>query len=178
MADIQITRTIKDEIWCFCPFHEESRPSFSVNEDTGYWYCFGCNRGGTLKYLISLLNQSRSGNKLPMPDQIAPVDFWKYVEKEVVRSYLNVMSAKLSILAKEARQAWSEDIDAEGYTFWQEFDIYCDRFDEIAATYEYGVRRKYKINFAPLLRYLKRLHSFGNYWQSRIEWRIKQLQNN
>jgi DNA primase len=29
-----------------CPFHEERMPSFSVNADEKFYYCFGCNRGG------------------------------------------------------------------------------------------------------------------------------------
>src|SRR5688572_11298781 len=30
-----------------CPFHAEKTPSFSVNQEEGFWYCFGaCHRGG------------------------------------------------------------------------------------------------------------------------------------
>ena len=34
------------EHWGICPFHEESTPSFHVNEQKQSWYCFGCQRGG------------------------------------------------------------------------------------------------------------------------------------
>ena len=29
-----------------CPFHQETKPSFSVNEDQGLFYCFGCHASG------------------------------------------------------------------------------------------------------------------------------------
>jgi DNA primase len=29
-----------------CPFHAEKTPSFNVNEDDGFYYCFGCGEGG------------------------------------------------------------------------------------------------------------------------------------
>ena len=29
-----------------CPFHSESTPSFSVNEEGGFFHCFGCGAGG------------------------------------------------------------------------------------------------------------------------------------
>lgn len=31
-----------------CPFHQEKSPSFSVNGDKGYYYCFGCQQKGDI----------------------------------------------------------------------------------------------------------------------------------
>src|SRR6188474_3169535 len=31
-----------------CPFHQERGPSFSVNGDKGYFYCFGCHKKGDI----------------------------------------------------------------------------------------------------------------------------------
>ena len=32
--------------WACCPFHNEKTPSFSVSEDEGFFYCFGCKESG------------------------------------------------------------------------------------------------------------------------------------
>lgn len=38
-----------------CPFHEEKTPSFSVNEEKQFFYCFGCGRGGNVfQFLMEL----------------------------------------------------------------------------------------------------------------------------
>ena len=31
-----------------CPFHQETKPSFSVNEEEGLFYCFGCQASGDI----------------------------------------------------------------------------------------------------------------------------------
>lgn len=40
-----------------CPFHSEKTPSFTVNKETGLWYCFGCQEGGNLfQFLMKVEN--------------------------------------------------------------------------------------------------------------------------
>ena len=40
-----------------CPFHEETRPSFSVNVNGGYFHCFGCGTGGDVFTYLELHNK-------------------------------------------------------------------------------------------------------------------------
>lgn len=34
------------QLYAKCPLHPDSNASFTVNEDTGEWYCHGCSQGG------------------------------------------------------------------------------------------------------------------------------------
>ena len=31
-----------------CPFHDDHHPSFNVNDEENYWYCFACEKGGSI----------------------------------------------------------------------------------------------------------------------------------
>lgn len=39
--------------WGICPFHGEKTPSFSVNPDKQFFYCFGCGAGGNVFSFVS-----------------------------------------------------------------------------------------------------------------------------
>ena len=41
--------------WGLCPFHDEKTPSFTVNEDKGFYHCFGCGKSGSVfNFLMDL----------------------------------------------------------------------------------------------------------------------------
>ena len=42
---VKLRKTGKNFSAC-CPFHDEKTPSFSVNPDKQFFYCFGCGAGG------------------------------------------------------------------------------------------------------------------------------------
>lgn len=62
--------------WGCCPFHNEKTPSFSVNEDKGFYHCFGCGEHGDIISFVMKSNNidfkaaiaelaSQAGLKLP-----------------------------------------------------------------------------------------------------------------
>jgi DNA primase len=51
-----------------CPFHAEKTPSFSVNAEQGFYYCFGCHAGGDA---ISFLRELHGLNFREALEQLA-----------------------------------------------------------------------------------------------------------
>jgi DNA primase len=47
-----------------CPFHNEKTPSFGVNEEKGFFYCFGCKKGGDVITFIRELEKCSYGEAL------------------------------------------------------------------------------------------------------------------
>lgn len=54
--------------WGCCPFHNEKTPSFSVNEDKGFYHCFGCGEHGDI---ISFTMKSQNINFIEAIKELA-----------------------------------------------------------------------------------------------------------
>lgn len=51
---VKFDRQMGDQLYGCCPFHAEKTPSFTVNKETGEWFCHGeCNEGGAEKEFIA-----------------------------------------------------------------------------------------------------------------------------
>ncbi|GHV82751.1 DNA primase [Spirochaetia bacterium] len=50
--------------WACCPFHNEKTPSFTVDPDKKTYYCFGCQKGG------SIINFLMETDRLSFPEAI------------------------------------------------------------------------------------------------------------
>lgn len=47
-----------------CPFHNEKTPSFTINDDKGFYHCFGCGaHGDAVTYMIN-------AEKMPFPEAV------------------------------------------------------------------------------------------------------------
>jgi len=47
----------REEFLMRCPFHPDNNPSFYLNPDEGIWHCFGCEKKGGLKDLVTELHR-------------------------------------------------------------------------------------------------------------------------
>ena len=124
--------------WGCCPFHNEKTPSFSVNEDKGFYHCFGCGEHGDIisfvmksenvdfKTAISEL-ADMAGIKMPEFKQKTP----QQIEAE--ENYIKITdeSAKIyqDLLYKDSGKTALEYIKNRGFT------------DEMI--------KKYRIGYAP-----------------------------
>ncbi len=87
--------------WGLCPFHSEKTPSFSVDAERGLYYCFGCQKGGSL---IDFLMET---DKLSFPEAVGelaerahialPADNSFSDKEESERNQLYVLYEKLAI---------------------------------------------------------------------------------
>ncbi len=77
-----------DELRGPCPVHEGTRESFSINVDTGAWFCHSeCQRGGGLADLVSLLSNCSLADALVEIDKILGRSPKAKVERRVVAEY-------------------------------------------------------------------------------------------
>ena len=44
---VKLTRKGREHLG-LCPFHKEKTPSFTVNEEKGFYHCFGCQAHGSV----------------------------------------------------------------------------------------------------------------------------------
>ena len=62
-----------------CPFHNEKTPSFTVNDDKGFYHCFGCGaHGDAIRFLTDQRGMpfmdavkelaGKAGMEVPAPD--------------------------------------------------------------------------------------------------------------
>jgi DNA primase len=74
------------EFMALCPFHSENTPSFTINDDKGFYHCFGCGAHGDavvflmehdrLHYKEALESLAReAGIPIPQPDPVATAHY-------------------------------------------------------------------------------------------------------
>ncbi|MBL7006992.1 MAG: DNA primase [Spirochaetia bacterium] len=105
-------------LWGICPFHNEKTPSFTVNEEKGFFHCFGCGKGGSVfNFLMEIDNLSfveaaqvlseKSGVHIKQESQ---EDIIKRDERDVLYELYSKLSESFHYIltnkdeAKEARE--------------------------------------------------------------------------
>jgi DNA primase len=114
---LKLTRAGREWKAC-CPFHHEKSPSFYVNDDKGFYHCFGCSaHGDAIRWMtdqqgLSFLDAVKeladnAGLALPAPDPRAAE------RDEQASKQHNVMAAAAEWFAGQLR----EDVGAEARAY-------------------------------------------------------------
>ena len=61
---MRLTPAGKGRLKGLCPFHNEKTPSFQVDTEQGYYYCFGCKAGGDLFSFVQRTENLSFGDAL------------------------------------------------------------------------------------------------------------------
>lgn len=100
-----------------CPFHNEKSPSFSVEPAKQFFYCFGCNKGGTVIQFIMNIEHldflealkylaERAGIALPEPEDSEEREKSRKrneildLNKEAARYFFSVLASKSGLTAQ------------------------------------------------------------------------------
>ena len=87
--------------WGLCPFHSEKTPSFSVDIERGLYYCFGCQKGGSL---IDFLMETDKLSFLEAVEELAerahvilPADDSSSIKEDSEKAQLYSLYEKLAV---------------------------------------------------------------------------------
>lgn len=61
---VRLSPAGKGRLKGLCPFHKEKSPSFQVDTDQGYFYCFGCKAGGDIFSFVQRTENLSFGDAL------------------------------------------------------------------------------------------------------------------
>jgi len=64
--------------WALCPFHKEKTPSFTIDPETGLFYCFGCKEGGNIFSFLEKMEGLQFPEALEKLAAAAGVDLGQY----------------------------------------------------------------------------------------------------
>jgi len=78
------------EYQALCPFHEDTKPSFSFNNETGKYYCHGCGKKGHAFHFYARINGYDTRRDFPKILKGIASDFsisWKEENAKLVATY-------------------------------------------------------------------------------------------
>ena len=93
--------------WGCCPFHNEKTPSFSVNEEKGFYHCFGCGEHGDI---ISFTMKSNNLEFIPAITELANMAGIKMPDFKPKNPDVVKREEELFDICERAAQTYSEKL--------------------------------------------------------------------
>ena len=86
----QVRKIGGHEYQALCPFHEDSNPSFNFNNETGVYFCHGCNKKGSWVHFYAKSHDLSDRGDFPKVLRGIAGDFgipWEEQERKLVKVY-------------------------------------------------------------------------------------------
>ena len=124
--------------WGCCPFHNEKTPSFSVNEEKGFYHCFGCGEHGDIISFVMKSENVDFKTAISNLAELAGIKLPEYKPKsaqqiDAEESYLNIV--------RQATQIYQENLFTPSGATALEYIRKRGFSDEMI--------KKYKLGYAP-----------------------------
>jgi len=139
IAQYYVTMTKGGKEWIgLCPFpdHQDTKPSFSVNEEKNVWFCHGCSAGGDAVKLIQRIHGVDFQGACSILEKVHGVVFTHQVHTDK-RPYLEVMEWAV-LQFHQALQSPPEDDQYDPMTYLQKRGL-----DDL------GIMNRWKLGYAP-----------------------------
>lgn len=136
---VKLKKTGRNYSAC-CPFHDEKTPSFSVNPDKQFYYCFGCGAGGNA--ISFLMDYDRS-------DFIGAIDYMARMHGLAVPQENDPQKEK----AQKAKRSIYDLLEQSGEYYQQQLHSHPQKKKALAYLEQRGlseaVIQQFGIGFAP-----------------------------
>ena len=127
-----------ENYWGCCPFHNEKTPSFSVNEQKGFYHCFGCGKHGDI---FSFVMETQHMNFIQAMEELAKMAGVKIPEKNPRPAEIVNRENSYFKICEAAANAYHEKLFTEDGTQALEYVRKRGFSDDMI--------KKYRIGYAP-----------------------------
>lgn len=124
--------------WGCCPFHNEKTPSFSVNEEKGFYHCFGCGKHGDI---ISFIMETENVNFVEAISELADMAGLKMPEYKQKTPEIIAQEESYFNIYEQATKLFSEKLFSPDGSYALEYVRKRGFNDDMI--------KKYRIGYAP-----------------------------
>src|ERR1051325_5570027 len=120
-----------------CPFHKETKPSFSVNPAKGIFYCFGCQKGGAVFNFVMEIERVTFPEAIKIVAEKSGVALPKMIEDSRFEARKRE-SDQVIELNQWALQWWQDQLQSKAATSVRQYLKQRGLTDETANTFRLG----------------------------------------
>ena len=120
-----------------CPFHKETKPSFSVNPAKDIFYCFGCQKGGSIFNFVMEIERVTFPEAIKIVAEKAGVPLPKMIDDTRFEAHKRE-SDQVIELNQWALQWWQDQLQSKAATSVRQYLKQRGLTDETAETFRLG----------------------------------------